>query len=179
MSRRSVVPTKVERAAEVFDEHGAFIRSVIRFHTKNEQKTEDLFQDFFLFLVAKPIPQEVQNVKGFLYKLITDLVKDSFRRIDCYHATMRRYAERHVRTIEKRPENVIMEIEETKKMFESIEKRLPPPQALAVTLKYRDSCDTGEVAKKMHVKPRSVSRYVSVGLEKLRCVLDEEQRGHL
>ena len=179
MRQRSDVPTKIECAAEVFEEHGCFIRSVIRFHAKNEQETEDLFQDFFLFLVAKPIPQEVQNVRGFLYKLICDLVKDAFRRTDCYHAMIRRYAEHRVRRIEKRPENVVIETEETNKMFESIKKRLPPPQALAVTLRYRDSCDTGEVAEKMHVKPRSVSRYVSAGLEKLRCVLDQEQRGNL
>ncbi|MBA7664156.1 hypothetical protein ES703_72211 [subsurface metagenome] len=72
-----------------------------------------------------------------------------------------------------------MDIDEAKKMFELIERRLPPPQASALTLKYRDSYDTGEIAEKMRVKPRSVSRYASVGLEKIRCLLGKKQRGNL
>lgn len=179
INKKSDAPSNVERVAEVFDKYGDFIRSVIRFHVKNEVEAEDLFQDLFLLLVAKPIPPEVQNVKSFLYKVIYDTIKDAFRRIDRYQVRIRRYAERNVRTIENRPENVLMEVEETKKMFELMERRLPSYEALAVTLRYRDNCDIEEAAEQMRVKPRTVSRYVSVGLEKIRSFFGEKQGGNL
>ena len=179
VNQKSDALSNVERTAEVFEKYGDFIRAGIRFHVKDEMEAEDLFQDLFLLLVAKPIPQDVQNVKTFLYKVVSDRIKDAFRRIDRYHARIRRYAERNVRAIEKRPEKAIMDIDEAKKMFELIERRLPPPQASALTLKYRDGYDTREVAKKMCVKPRSVSSYASAGLEKIRCFLGEKQRNNL
>ena len=179
INQKSDTLSNVERAAEVFDKYGDFIRSGIRFHVKDKTEAEDLFQDLFLLLVVKPIPQDVQNVKGYLFRVITQTAKDAFRRIDRYQARVRRYAERNVRAIEKRPENVITDIEEAKNMFELIERHLPAPQASTLTLKYRDGYDTREVAKKMHVNPRSVSSYASAGLEKIRRFLGEKQRSNL
>jgi RNA polymerase sigma factor (sigma-70 family) len=176
---KSSALSSVERAAEVFEKHGDFIRSGIRFRVKDETKAEDLFQDLFLLLVAKPVPQDVQNVEGYLFRVITQTAKDAFRRIDRYQARIRRYAERNVRTIEKCPENVIIEKEETKKMFELIERRLPSYEALAVKLRYGDNCSIEEAAEQMGVKPRSVGRYISAGLEKVRCFLGEKQRSNL
>jgi len=177
VTQESDATTNVDRAAEVFEINGDFIRAVIHFHVKNEAEAEDLFQDLFLFLISKPIPEGVQNVKGFLYKVISGMAKEAFRKIERYQARIRKYAKRNVRVIENRPERVLMDVEETKKMFELIERRLPPPEALAVTLRYRDNCNTGEVAAKMGVKPRSVIRYVSSGLKKLRCASGERQGG--
>ena len=179
VNQKSDALSNVERTAEVFEKYGDFIRAGIRFHVKDEMEAEDLFQDLFLLLVAKPIPQDVQNVKTFLYKVISDTIKDAFRRIDRYQARIRRYAERNVQAFENCPEKAIMDIDEAKNMFELIERRLPAPQASVLTLKYRDSYDTGEIAEKMRVKPRSVSRYASVGLEKIRCLLGKKQRGNL
>lgn len=179
INQKSDAPSNVDRAAEVFDKYGDFIRSVIRFHVKDEAEAKDLFQDLFLLLVAKPIPPEVQNVKTFLYKVISDTIKDAFRRIDRYQARIRRYAERNVQAFENRPANVLMEEEETKKMFELIERHLPSYEALAVKLRYRDKCDIEEAAEQMRVKPRTVSRYVSAGLKKIVDVFREEQGGNL
>ncbi|MHC4337003.1 MAG: sigma-70 family RNA polymerase sigma factor [Planctomycetota bacterium] len=179
VNQKSDALSNVERAAQVFDKYGDFIRTGIRFHVKDKMEVEDLFQDLFLLLVAKPIPQDVQNVEGFLYRVITQSVKDAFRRIDRYQARIRRYAERNVHAIKKRPENVIMDIEEAENMFELIEKRLPRPQALALTWKYKHNCDTEEVAERMRVKPRSVSKYASVGLEKMRHLLGDKQKSSI
>jgi len=60
-------------------------------------------------------------------------------------------------------------------MFDLIERHLPPKEALAVALRYRENCDTAEAARKMRVKPRSVSTYVSVALKKMGHVLKERQ----
>jgi len=179
INENSEALSNAERAAQVFEKYGDFIRSGIRFHVKDKTEAEDLFQDLFLLLVVKPVPQDVQNVEGYLFRVITQAAKDAFRRTDRYQARIRRYAERNVRAIDKRPENVIMDIEEAKNMFDLIERRLPPPQALALTLKYSDGCDTPEVARRMRVKPRSVSSYASAGLKKMRRFLGEKQRNDL
>ena len=168
-------PSNVDRAGWVFDNYGGFIRSMIRFHIKDEAEAEDLFQDLFLQLVARPIPYEVQSVRGFLYKLISDTVKDAFRRIDRYKARIHKYTERNHRTSENPPESNLMEVEKINKMFELIERHLPPKEARAVNLRYRKKFDTLQVAEKMQVKPRSVSRYVSAGLKKMGDVLRERQ----
>ena len=172
---KSDVPSSVERATEVFDEHGDFIRSVIHFHVRNKAEAEDLFQDLFLCIVARPIPEEVRNIRGFLYKLILDTVKDAFRRINRYHIRIHKYADRHLHIIKNHPDACLIDVEETKKMFDLIERYLPTKEALAVKLRYKENCDTEEVAEKMGVKTRSVSRYVSVGLKKIGHVLDKKQ----
>ncbi|MHC4115559.1 MAG: sigma-70 family RNA polymerase sigma factor [Planctomycetota bacterium] len=164
------VPSNIARTQKVFEEHGDFIRSVIRFNVRNEALCEDLFQDLLLFLISKPIPEDVQNVRGFLYRVISDKIKDTFRRIDRYHERIHRYAEHRAHIIEHQPENSLIEVEETKKMFDLIGKKLPSKEALAITLRYMNSYDTTKIAEKMGIKSRSVSRYVSVGIKKIRQV---------
>ena len=161
----------VERAAGIFDKYGDFIRSLIRFHIRNEPEADDVFQDFFLLLVAKPIPLEVENVKGFLYKLIYDTAKDAYRRINRYQSRIDRYTKRNLHFAESHPDTELISVEETKKMFNLIERQLPPHEASAVILRYRENYNTGEVAEMMGIKQRSVSRYVSVGLKKIGNVV--------
>ena len=169
--KKGDISNNIGLAMKVFEEHGDFIRRIIRFHVKNETEAEDLFQDFFLLLVSKPIPEEVQNVRGFINRVVSDKAKDVSRKIGRYQGRIRRYAERRKRIIENGPENIVIEAEEAKKMFELIWRRLPPKEARAVTLRYMNSCDIGEVAEEMGIKQRSVSRYVSAGLKKVRQVL--------
>jgi RNA polymerase sigma factor (sigma-70 family) len=178
MHQKSDVPSNVERATGIFDKYGDFIRSVIRFHIRNEPEAEDVFQDFFLFLVAKPIPVEVENVKGFLYKLVCDTVKDAYRRMNRYQSRIHRYTRRNLRVAENRPETELISVEEAKKMFDLIERQLPPHEAKAVTLRYRENCNTGEAAEMLGVKQRSVSRYVSVGLKKVCNVVTKTKGGN-
>ena len=141
--------SNVVLAEKLFVEYGGFIRSVLNFNTRNELLSDDLFQDLFLFFVSKPIGEEVQNVKGFLYRVVSDKIKDALRRRERYQSRINRYSEYHSRTVESCPENVLIEEEEVKKMFELINKRLPSNEALAVTLRYRSNHDTKEIADKM------------------------------
>lgn len=178
INKKCDAPSNVDHARQIFEEHGDFIHSIIRFSVRNEALSEDLFQDLFLSLISKPMPEEVQNIRGFLYRVVSDSIKDAFRRIDRYQAKINRYADRRGHIVNNRPEKSLIEVEETKKMFELIERRLPSKEACAVTLRYRNHCDIMEVAEKMGVKPRSVSRYVSVGLKKVRHVFSEKQGGN-
>ena len=164
----------VEAAAKIFLEHGEYIRMVIRQKERNKAEVEDLVQDFFLSLVSRPLPPDVLNIRSYLYRAITNDIVDSRRRLRVYHAAIR---EHHACSVsinrQDDPGSVLADIEETVKFFGSIEERLNSSEAQAVILRYRDNCSTKEAARKMKVKPQTVTRYLSVGLSKLRKFLSQ------
>ena len=165
----------VDVAAKTFAEYGDFIDAIIRCKVKNEAQADDLYQDFFLSLVSKPLPAGVQNVKSYLYRAITNDIIDAARRAEKRQIRLHKYAGRLGYSInEKRPENAFIKIEQTKKFFELIKRQLPNSEARAVTLRYKNNYNIKEVADKMNVNKKSVIRYVCVGLKKIRQFLTEE-----
>ena len=168
----SICQCNVGQATVIFARYGDFIRAVIHSQVRNEAQADDMFQDFFLSLVYKPIPQNVKNIKGYLYRAITNDVIDATRRVERYSHHMHKYAEHFNHSINKRiPENAFIEKEETNKMFELIKGRLTNSQSQAIDLRYRNHHSIKEVAEKMDVKSTSVSRYISIGLRKIRQFL--------
>lgn len=164
----------VEAAARVFLEHGEYIRTVIRQKVRNKVEVEDFVQDFFLSLVSRPLPGDVRNIRSYLYRAIMNDIVDSRRRLRLYHAAIREHHTCSVSTnAQDDPGSVLADIEETVKFFGAIEERLNSSEAQAVILRYRDDCSTKEAARRMKVKPQTVSRYLSVGLNKLREFLSQ------
>ena len=164
----------VEVAARIFLQHGEYIRTVIQQKVRDEAEAEDFVQDFFLSLVSKPPPSYVRNILGYLYRAIMNDIVDSKRRLRVYHTAIREHHTYLVRI--NRPDDpgsVLADIEETVKFFGAIEERLSSSEAQAVILRYRDDCSTKEAARKMRVKPQTVSSYLSVGLSKLREFLSQ------
>jgi len=168
--------SKVAHAEKVFSQHADFIRSILRFRVGDEDLANDLFQDYFLSLVAKPIPKNVQNIKSYIYRAIANDTFDAVRRVERYHGRIQRYAEKKENSINiERPENALIEKEETEKLFGMIERLLPVSESKAIALKFRNDHSVGQVARKMGVNKRSVSRYISVGLKKIRQYLSEKE----
>lgn len=166
------LPGNVAGAAKIISEYGNFIRTIICYKVKNEDLAEDLFQDFYISLVSKPIPAEVRNVRSYLYKAITNDILDATRRINKYKARINKYAKISEYSVNKdAPEDALIETEETDKMFEAIDGWLQRTESQAISLRYKDSFDVKETAKKMNVNDRTVSRYVSSGLSKIRHYL--------
>lgn len=175
VKRESMLPGDVAGATEVFSEYGDFIRAVIHYEVKDDALSDDLFQDFFLSLVSRPIPAGVRNVRSYLYRAIINDVVDATRRVEKYKTRMNKYAKRLDYSINKNtPENALIETEETDKMFKLIKGRLRDSEAQVISLRYRDSYNVKEVAEKMHVNTRTVSRYISTGLSKIRQFLTEK-----
>jgi RNA polymerase sigma factor (sigma-70 family) len=126
------------RAADIFDEYGDFIFSIIRYQVRNDAQADDLFQDFFLSLVSKPMPQDIRNVKSFLYKMLAGDAVDAIRRTTRYKNYIRRYSEDFNRVVNNdHPEDDIIRAEEVSRIFELVEKKLPRRQAEAITLRYK------------------------------------------
>jgi RNA polymerase sigma factor (sigma-70 family) len=127
-------------------------------------------------LVSRPIPQDVQNIKSYIYRAITNDTFDAVRRVEKYRGKIERYAKKIENSVNKNhPENALIEVEETARMFRMIERLISPTESQAVTLKFKNNGSIEEVAKQMAVNKRSVSRYISVGLRKLRQFLVEKK----
>ncbi len=172
VKKEPVTSGDVASAAEIFSEYGDFIWAVICYKVKNEAWAGDLFQDFFLSLVSKPIPEGVQNVRSYLYRAIINDIVDATRRVEKYKNRINKYAECLNYSINKDdPENALIDTEETDKMFKLIEGWLRRSEAEAISLRYRNNYNIKEVAEKMHVDSRTVSRYISAGLSKIRHYL--------
>lgn len=162
----------VNTAATLFMEYGDFIRAVIRCQVKNETQVDDLFQDFFLSLIVNPLPADVRNIRSFLYRAITNDIINDVQKVENYQNKMLKYAKRFNHSINKKtPENAVIEVEETNRMFELIEMRLRRSYAQAITSRYRNSNDIKEIAKKMNVSSGTIRKYIYVGLSRIRQLL--------
>ena len=84
----------VRRAVAIFNEYGDFILAVIRFQAHDRSRQEDLFQEFFLALIRRPVPTEVRNIKSYLYRAIVHHILDSVRARDNYRRAVKKYAKR-------------------------------------------------------------------------------------
>jgi RNA polymerase sigma factor (sigma-70 family) len=159
-------------AAKVFLDQKDFIRKVILFHIHDEDQADDLFQDFFLSFISRPLPEDIQNIESYLYKAITCDIIDAIRRKENYRNSIQEYGKRsnHLRC-RKTPEETVLKMEETSRILEIIEKRLPLTEAKAVYLQYRDSYNAKEIAEKMGVGAATVRGYVSEGLSRIRRLL--------
>ena len=166
----------VAAAAEVFLEHGEFIRTVIRWNLPDAGEAHDFFHDFFLSLVANPIPPHITNIRSYLYRAILHDIVDTRRRRMIQWSVLQ---ECHVCCRPPAPTNapdtVVMDREETLKLFDMIERRLSRTEAEAVNLRFREDYTTEEAARRMNIKPRTLSRYLSVGLDKLRHFISEDE----
>ena len=159
-------------AAKVFINHKDFIRKIIIFHIHDEDQTDDLFQDFFLSFITHPLPGDIQNIKSYLYKVITYGIIDAIHQKENYRRYIHEYGEHSKRMqCQKTPEEIVLKMDETNRILELIKKRLPRTEAQAVYLQYRDSHKAKEIAEKMGVGAATVRGYVSEGLSRVRKLL--------
>jgi RNA polymerase sigma factor (sigma-70 family) len=170
------VQHRIELARRLFVAQGEFIYSVIRHITSNNEYVEDLFHDVFLFFVAKPVPDDVLNIRSYLYRVILDKVIDWQRSHTRYQVKIRRY---YNEMKSKQSDMLDKEAgcsEDAKKIFSLIEEHLSKTESKAITLRYKKQYAIEEVAGEMNIKPRSAGRYISVGLKKIRRLLDRQER---
>lgn len=159
-------------ATKVCTDHESFIRAVIRSKLKNPAHVDDIFQNFFLSLVYKPLPEGVKNIKSYIYRAISNDVVDAARRAENYKTQIQKYRKQLNYSVNKTSfTNAINEEEEFDKMFALIKGRLRKSESKAISLRYGSNCSIEEVAEKMGVKRTSVSRYISTGLKKMRKFL--------
>jgi len=163
----------IQAAARIFEEHGDFLRTVIRFQAQDLCREDDLFQEFFLRLVERPVPPNVRNLRSYLYQVVVRDVMDLARRQEIHRRHLKKYAEKIRISIHNRPSTnaIEEEIEEKDSVFVHLIKQLQHREAQVVTLRYRDNYSIAEIADQMGVHRRTVSRYLTSGLRKLRVAV--------
>jgi RNA polymerase sigma factor (sigma-70 family) len=163
------VVNSTAQATEIFSLYGDFIRSIIHYQVKDANLVDDVFQDFFLYLVANPVPPDVRNVKNYLYRIVINDSKNAIQRIGNYQGRIQRYSKILKNSINNDlPEKALIVAEETEKALRMIEDLLPRCESQAITLRFKDDSGAEKVSKQRGISKRSVSRYASVGLSKLR-----------
>ena len=166
----------VDMAARVFAEHGSFIRAVILSKVKDKTQADDIFQGVFLNLVCKPVPKYVRDVRSYLYRAITNDAFDHIRRMERYEALVGRCSQQYGYYINKpSAEDALITEEEIGKVLGVIERQLNRFESKAIALRYGSCLSIREVAERMNIKSRSVSRYICVGIKKIRRYLTVER----
>ncbi len=161
--------SKVELAAKIFDKYGDKIRAMIRREVNDYSMADDIFQDLFLSFVHRPISPDIPNMCGYICKAIKHDLYDANRRKKSYHSLICKYTEDRIHNIlHEDPQNALIKTEEAQKIFEVSEKLLLHHEADAIIQKYGRDHDAVEAANEMKIKRRSYSRYLCVGLKKLR-----------
>ncbi|MEJ2705678.1 MAG: sigma-70 family RNA polymerase sigma factor [Sedimentisphaerales bacterium] len=168
-SDRTQVRERVGLAAELFGKYGDEILAVIRFNVDDPSRANDIFQDFFVALVRKPVPEYVQDVRGYLYRAVTNDAIDFLRRARNRQSNAQKYAYVHrSRFMQVDPQDRAIQAEEAQRMLQLIEKRLPRSEATVLMSRYGDGLSTGATADKLRLTKRTVSRYLSVAMKRIR-----------
>lgn len=159
----------VEQASRIFSEYGDFIYSIIFTKVKNIEKTEDIAQNFFLSLVYKPIPPDVKDIKRFIYRAVTNDIIDTKRGINSYTKNFQKYSKNLKFPINNPPPaNAYIDEGQIFEMLDMMKERLPGSCYQAINLRYKENQSIKDIAEQMGVERASVSRYLSIGLKKLR-----------
>ena len=168
-------PENTYAVEKIFAEYGEFIYQTILYKVKKKADAGDLYNAFFISLSNNPIPLSTENIRGYLYKAILNDIADADRQERSYQNLIEKYSENFKFLINKDDSTNAFN---SRKRFEEILKRnwncMSPNETRAIILRYMESCDLNEIAAKMNVKKKTASRYISVGVKKLRHSLENE-----
>ena len=164
----------VAYAAQIIIEHENFIRWVIKSQNTTNEPVDDLFQDFYIQLIAMPVPHDVRDVKGYLYKAIINHLTNSYRRVRIHKEVIRKIREdNNIETSKTDPAKVLLIRDEINQLFDFIKETSSRQRYMAINLRYREGCSIQEVAERMGIKYSSVRKYISFGLGKVRKCLND------
>ena len=173
---RTEIRKRVGLAEEIFDRYGDEIRAIIHFNVKDKSKADDIFQEFFVSIVHKPIPTDIQDIRAYLYRAVTNDVIDVSRQIKNHRDRIQKYAEcRKYFVISEDPQDTAIQVENTKKMLQLIESHLPKREAEVVVQRFGHGFSTTDTAERLQVDKRIVSRYLSAALKKMRQYVPENE----
>ena len=171
MNQNYQTEENMKLATRIYNEHSVNIRRIISRQVNDPSTVDDILHDFFLSLVHRPISPEMKNIRGYLYRALRNDVLDAVTKKRNYKARILRYARIKMNNrIYHNPQKTAIKHDEIQKVFSLIDNHLPRREAMAVLQRYRYDQTTTEAAKAMNIDKRSFSRYLCVGLKKLREV---------
>ncbi len=158
----------VELAARIFEQYGPAIRAIIRNQVSSATEQEDVYQNLYLALVARPIPSSITNPLAYVNTMIRNDLIDAARHRKSHREMVARYAANQpAEDAEGNPENRAIREEEIRQITEAIQS-LPVHEAKAIAARYGCGRSTTDAAQSLQVKERTVSRYVCLALKRIR-----------
>jgi RNA polymerase sigma factor (sigma-70 family) len=163
---------RVDLAAQIFAEHGSAIRAMIRQHVTGKDEEDEVYQNLYLSLVCRPPSQLPANVLAYLNTVIRNDVIDAMRRRKSRQQMVSRYAmSQTYEEMESAPDDLVTQAEEVQRVTRLVGKLLPAREARVVIERYVYGHSTTDIALRMRVTERTVSRYACVGIRRIREAL--------
>jgi len=167
---------RVKQAEDIFETYGDEIRAMISLNVKEQPMADDIFQNLFLSVVHKPIPPHVDRIEAYLYRIITNDIIDETRKTNGYRHFARRYSRHNNhQTTQEAPDDDVIQVEDARKMLQSIARQLPSREAEAIIRRHVYGNSIGDGAKEMNVDSRTFSRYISRGKRRIRQFIGKDQ----
>jgi RNA polymerase sigma factor (sigma-70 family) len=167
MTNYSEDNVNIRNARDVFNRYSDFIYAVFRSKVDNDGLAEDLYQDFFVKLACKPLPANIDNVKSYLYKSITNSIYDSIRKVESYKNNLEKYQENLNFSIKDLPVSSVHYNRSTE-LFEKGVRLLTKAERIVFELMYKDGLSLDDISAKTGLKKDTVSRYISISIKKIR-----------
>ena len=170
----NIPPENIHSAAKIFLDYGSFIRKIINSSVKDSHLRNDIYQELFIAISQKPIPDGVNNMKGYLGRLVRNFATNSLRKIERYQRNVYQHNLEAIRRNHWTSENIsLSKYVEPMQIFELAESKLAAHQAKVILLKHQEKLKNAEVAKKLKIGKNTVNAYYSAGLRRLRAILKE------
>jgi RNA polymerase sigma factor (sigma-70 family) len=162
----------LEKVAEIFKAHGDFLLSVFQKKLK-EQDARDLWQNLFLSLLSRPVPADIANVRGYLYRAAIRDIIDFKRGLKLNQQKMDEYSHMTSQTTDRSLIHNLVVHETIIEAFMHIESSLPPAVRRAMLHKHTRHMSHREIAEHMNIKKETVDRYLSVGTKMMEQIQDQ------
>jgi RNA polymerase sigma factor (sigma-70 family) len=165
----------VALATLIFTEYESVIRTLIRLHVPGREEQDEVYQNLYLSLVCNPPPQPLNNVPAYLSAVIRSDIIDAVRRRRSLQELVSCYARSGTwDPVERPPEERMAQTEEVRRITDLVADLLPAREATAVIQRYVYGHSTTDVASRMRVKERTVSRYACLGLRRIRAAVGRD-----
>jgi RNA polymerase sigma-70 factor (ECF subfamily) len=155
---------------ELFDKNFDEVRSYIFYRCGDKELATDITQDCFLKLWEKKDNIRLDQVKGLLYKMASDLFINSFHQ---QKRTQKVFESIQFDHEDYSPEE-ILSFEQLKNKYESLIEVMPENQRVVFLMSRIDGLQYKEIAEKLGLGVKAVEKRMGIALNYLRTALIEK-----
>lgn len=157
----------LEQAGKLFSVYGDLLLELFK-RKLPEEEALDVYQTLFLKIARKGFPEDLNDVKGYLYRTAINAMNDYLRKEKTYRRKILESTNHNTFKSCANPAAEAMHRELVTKAFEEIRKSLSPSVNQVFILKYQQKLNHDEIAENMGISKGTVDRYLSVSTKLLR-----------
>lgn len=155
--------------------HSPLLGFLYRMTGGNRTLAEDLAQESFLRVIRSIAHyQYPRPFKPWLYAIATNIARDYYKRADSRHTIdMPDDSEQMTPENIELPEDTLLSQDEEQRVASAIT-GLPAHQREVVVLRYYQELSLAEIAEALHIPVGTVKSRLSLGLQRLKTILERE-----